>query len=164
MEFLNLKQLELNPANYLISKESGKPVNHAGFVAQQKQAEYIIKLSEAIKGKTFSVNKVDDLAAIKQSVRNAINSTEKSYVETPVKPTSSVNEELIKFALDFNDYENVKIKTQKINEFMNQFNSINDVETVGEYFEEKVIKLNAIYTIAQILEAVKTNVDLLGNI
>lgn len=164
MEFLKSTDLELNSANYLVSKASKKPVNHAAFVEQQRQAEYIVKLADAIKGKTFTVNKVDSLEAIKASVRSAISGTAKQYVTDPTKPVSAVNEELIKFALDFNNYEDTKVVNAKINEFMNQFNSINDVETVGEYFSEGVVKLNNLYTIDQILAAVKSNVATLGSL
>lgn len=164
MEFLKSSELELNPAGYLIGKKSGKPVSHEAFVSQQKSAEYIVKLSEAIKGKTFTTNKVDSLDAIKAEVRAAIAGTAKKYVSDPEKPVSKVNEEMIKFALDFNDYEDAKVVNKKINEFMEQFSAIDDVETVGDYFSEGTVKLNNIYTIEQILNAVKANVAKLGSL
>lgn len=164
MNFLKLDELALNAAGYLVNKASNKPVNHASFVEQQRQAEYIVKLAEAIKDKNFSVNKVDNLASIKAEVKASIANTTKKYVTDPTKPVSAVNEELIKFAMEFNNYEDVKEVNVKINEFMNQFNSINDVETVGEYFSEGVVKLNALYTTDQILAAVKSNVAKLGNL
>ena len=66
--------------------------------------------------------------------------------------------------LYFDKYEDEKITTDKVNEFMNEFNVINDVETVGDYFSEGVVKLNKIYTVADILAAVKSNVAKLGSI
>ena len=164
MNFLKLDELVLNAAGYLVNKATDKPVNHAAFVEQQKQAEYIVKLSKAIEGKTFKTNKVDDLASIKAEVKASIANTTKKYVTDPKAPVSAVNEELIKFALDFNTYTDTKEVNVKINEFMNQFNSINDVETVGEYFSEGVVKLNELYTTDQILEAVKSNIAKLGNL
>lgn len=159
MEFLTAKQLDLNAAGYLISKDSKKPVNHESFVKQQKAAEYIVKFAEAIKDKNFTASKVDNLEAIKASVIAAINDTAKSYVSTPAKPTSKIQDELVKYALDFVNYEDSKVEASKINEIMNEFNKIDDVESVGDYFTEGVVKLNAIYSIKQILAAVKITSD-----
>lgn len=165
MEFLKSTQLELNPANYLVSKTTGKPVNHAEFVAAQKRAEYVIKLSEAIKDKNFTANKVDSLSAIMLEVSRSLAAANKvAYVAEPTKPTSAVKDELVKFALDFDKYEDEKITATKVNEFMNEFNAINDVEKVGDYFTEGVVKLNKIYTVADVLAAVKSNVAKLGSI
>lgn len=165
MEFLKLSDLSLNPAKYLINTKTGKPVNHADFIAQQRRAEYVIKLSEAIKDKNFTASKVDSLSAIMLEVSQSLSAANKvAYVAEPTKPTSSVKDELVKFALDFDKYEDEKITTDKVNEFMNEFNVINDVETVGDYFSEGVVKLNKIYTVADILAAVKSNVAKLGSI
>lgn len=159
MEFLTAKQLELNAAGYLISKESKKPVNHEAFVKQQKAAEYIVKLAEAIKDKNFKCGKVDNLQSIKAEVLAAINDTAKSYVSAPSKPTSKVQDELVKYALDFVNYEDSKVETARINEIMNEYNKIDDVESVGDYFSEGVVKLNAIYNIKTILAAVKITAE-----
>ena len=164
MEFLTSAQISLNKAGYLVSNETNKPVFPTGtWVGEQRAAEYIVKLAEAIKDKTFSVNKIDDLSAIKQEVRNSINKANtKNYVDEPTKPVSNVNDELVKFALDFVGYEDQKSKADKINSFMQQFNSINDVEQMGEYFDEGLVKLNKIYTIAEILEAAKIHIEKLN--
>lgn len=159
MEFLTAKQLELNAAGYLISKDSKKPVTHVDFVKQQQSAEYIVKFAEAIKDKNFTASKVDNLQAIKASVMAAINDTAKSYVSAPAKPTSKIQDELVKYALDFVNYEDSKVETSKMNEIMNEFNKIDDVESVGDYFTEGVVKLNAIYSIKQILAAVKITAE-----
>jgi hypothetical protein len=42
---------------------------------------------------------------------------------------------------------------------MNEYNVINDVEQVGEYFSEGVVKLKALYSIKTILAAVKITAD-----
>jgi len=160
MEFLKQSELSLNPANYLVA--NGKPVNHTAFVMQQRNAEYIVKLAEAVKGKTFKASKLDDLQAIKAQVKASLNQDKREYVGAPVKPTSKVNDEMVEFALNFAKFEDEKGKVAQINEFMQQFNAIQDVESVGDYFSEGVVKLNKLYTIAEILEAVKTNVEVLA--
>lgn len=160
MEFLEFSQVELNKAGYLVSNITKKPVTHVAFVAEQKQAEYLIKLAKAIEGKTFTASKVDNLAEIKKSVLDSINADAKvSYVDAPAKPKSKVNDEMVKFALDFVNYEGNKSKAEKVNNFMQQFNSIQSIESVGDYFNEGLVKLNKIYSIAEILEAVKLTVD-----
>jgi len=161
MEFLKTSELSLNAAGYLTIKKTGKPVApiNPAFVTQQKNAEYIVKLADAIAGKTFSAGKLDDLEAIKASVKASMYDETKTYVAAPSKPVSKVNDELVKFALDFDKYNDDKTKTDKINEFMQQFNAISDVETVGDYFTEGVVKLSRIYSIGSILNAVEIHVE-----
>ena len=159
MEFLKMSEISLNAAGYLISKTSKKPVTHPEFVKQQQAAHYIVSLAEAIKDKNFTPGKVDNLEVIKAEVRAAINNSTQSYVDAPAKPISKVNEELVKYALDFCNYEETKEEVAKINLLMNEYNVINDVEQVGEYFSEGVVKLKALYSIKTILAAVKITTD-----
>lgn len=160
MQFLKSNQLELNPAGYLVSKVDGKPVNHPLFVMQQRAAEYTVKLAEAIKDKNFKQGNVDNLEAIKQEVLISIsNASTRNYVSEPKEPVSKVQDELTKHALDFVKFLEKKEETSKVNSLMNQFNKIDDVENVGDYFEEGLVKLNEIYTIKQILAAIKITVD-----
>lgn len=162
MQFLKSTDLSLNPAKYLVAND--KPVTHAAFVEQQRRAEYIVRLSEAITGKTFKAGKLDNLEEIKAAVRKAMNGSATTYVDAPKKPTSPVKEELTKFALDFHNYEGEKARTEQINNFMQQFNAINDVEMVGDYFSEGVVKLSRIYTTAEILAAVTNTISILGEL
>lgn len=163
MEFLKASELSLNPANYLISTKTEKPVTHNAFVMQQRSAEYVVKLAEAIKDKNFTPGKVDDLNAIKQQVLNSINSANtREYASIPKEPVSKVHAELTQHALDFASFLKKKEKTNVVNELMNQYNKIDDVEKVGEYFQEDLVQLNKIYTIKEILAAVKITTEKLG--
>lgn len=160
MNFILAKDLLLNPAGYLIDKNTKKPVTHADFVQQQKSAEYIVKLADAIKDKNFTCDKVDNLEEIKASVLASINSKNvKEYVKTPSKPSSKTIDELVKYATDFVDYQDSVEESESINKIMAQFDSIEAVESVGDYFSEGLVKLNAIYTTKEILAAVKINAD-----
>ncbi len=160
MEFLKSKEITLNPAGYLVSKTTSKPVSHEAFVKQQKAAEFTIKLAEAIKDKTFTTAKIDNLSDIKAEVLAAINAKNvKEFVTSPTKPTSLANEELVKFALDFVKYDEDKSTVDKINSVMAEFDVIDAVESVGDYFSEGLTKLNKIYTIEEILAAVKVTVE-----
>lgn len=153
--FLKANELSLNPAGYLINTTSKEPVTHPEFVRQQKNADYIVKLAAACEGKNFKQVKIDNFAAIKSEVLSAINAaTTVTYVSTPSKPVSAVNDELVKYALDFDAYLESKGESEKINQIMNEYNKIFEVETVGEYFQEGLVKLAKIYTIAEIQAAV----------
>lgn len=164
MEFLKSSELSLNPAGYLVATigKSDKPVTHAEFVNQQRAAEYIVKLAAALKGKTFKASKLDDLEAIKREVKAAMTTDVRTYVSAPTKPTSKVNDEMVEFALNFAKFEDEKGKAAQINAFMQSFNKIADVENVGEYFSEGVVKLAKIYTIAEIQAAVEANISVLA--
>lgn len=163
MEFLKSENLSLNSAGYLINTATNKPVTHVEFVNQQKAAHYLVSLAEAIKDKTFTVGKVDSLNAIKKEVLANINkATVVQYATAPIEPTSKVFDELIKYAEDFDKYHNGVEATDKINQIMNQFNTINDVETIGEYFFEDLVKLSKIYSISDILAAAKIHVEKIG--
>ncbi len=160
MQFILAKDLTLNPAGYLINSTTNKPVTHSDFVSQQKSAHYIIKLAEAIKDKNFTCGKVDNLEEIKANVLASINAKNvKEYISTPPEPVSKANEELVKFALDFVTYKKDKSKAETINKLMAQFDSIEAVESVGDYFSEGLVKLNKIYSIDEILAAVKINTE-----
>lgn len=162
MEFLKSNELKLNAAGYLVSTVSTKPVNHEAFVNQQKKAEYFVKLADAIKDKNFTAGKVDNLAAIKAEVLASLQQGKRSYVATPVEPKNNIVEELAAFALKFDSYHDEVATVEQINTLMNEFNTIQDVETVGDYFTEGVVKLNHIYTIEDILAAAKIQVEKLG--
>lgn len=160
MNFLKLSEVTLNPAGYLVATETNKPVNHKEFAEQQKRAHYVCLLAEAIKDKNFKAVKVDDLDAIAKQVQADIDAKDvTNYVAAPEKPTSKVQEELVQFALDFASYGDKKEQADKINTFMQTFNAINNTEQFGEYFNEGLVKLNKIYSISEILEAVKINID-----
>lgn len=160
MQFLKLNEISLNPAGYLVSTETNKPVNHKEFAEQQKRAHYVCSLAIAIKDKNFKPCKVDNLDEIAKQVQADIDAKDvTNYVAAPEKPTSKVQEELVQFALDFASYGDKKEQTDKINTFMQTFNAINNTEQFGEYFSEGLVKLNKIYSISEILEAVKINVE-----
>lgn len=163
MEFLKMSELTLNPANYLISKVSNKPVTHISFVNQQQSAEYIVRLSQAVKGKNFSTGPIDNLQEIKAKVLEEMNSASvKNYVSEPTKPTSKVQDELTEYALNFAKYLENKESSDKINMIMQEYNTISAIEEVGDYFQEGLVRMNKIYTIEEILAAVKLYTETVG--
>ena len=64
--------------------------------------------------------------------------------------------------MNFAKFEDEKGKVEQINLFMQEFNAISDVESVGDYFSEGVVKVAKLYTIDEILKAVKANIEILS--
>jgi DNA polymerase III delta subunit len=52
-------------------------------------------------------------------------------------------------------------KVDKINAFMQQFAVLQEFEAFGLFFDEEIVKLNNIYSVEEILKAVKETIDLL---
>lgn len=155
MEFLKAKELKLNEAGYLVSTVTGKPVNNNSYYKQQKAAEYVVKLAEKIKNKNFRQVNIDCLDQVKKELTEELSKRQSYvYVDQPSEPKSKVFDDLVNYALKFSSIEDEKLKVNQINENMNEFNTIFDVENVGEYFTQEIVKLNKIYTINEILNAV----------
>lgn len=154
MDFIKSKELQLINGGYLANKEE-KPVYHAEFVEAQDKAHYLVKLAEAIKGKDFAGKKADSFTAIVDEVSKKINDTQAiEYAKAGKEPKMKLRDDLKKEAMAFLEFESSKDLTKKINEDMQAFNIIQEFEEFGLYFEEEIIKLPAIYTIAEILKAV----------
>ncbi len=161
--FLKAESVKLNPAGYLVTNnKEEKPVNHPAFVVEQERAHYMVMLAAAIKGKNFKSTDVDNFAAIEKAVYDAINSEKvESYVAVPTKPNMELTNKLADEALAFINHGQDVSKANDINKVMNQFNTVKAIETVGDYFTEGLVKLKAIYTIAEIQAAVEATIDLI---
>ena len=157
--FLKQTEVELINGGYLSDKE-GNPVNHPEFVTAQLEADYIVKFAELAKGKNFEGTKADSLADVKSAVLAELAKKDVSYVEAGPEPKSTVGDKLSKEALDFHKFQEKLSSTGKINTFLQKFNVINDFEVNGLFFEQDVVKLNKIYTIKEVTEAVSQVIDL----
>ena len=159
-QLLKANEVEINAAGYLVAKKGQAPVNHQAFVAQQRAAEYTVKLAAAIKDANFKGGKVDNFANIKAAVYAEINEAQEVvYVATPVAPKSKVMDEMTKYAEDFANHLDVKSNVVEINGIMNQFNTIKAIEEGGDYFSEGLVRLTKIYTTTEILAAVTLTVE-----
>ena len=162
-QFLKLSDLTLNPANYLTGNKS-MPVSNDAFVAAQNKAHFIVSLSKAIVGKNFKHGKVDNLDAIIKQVMSDINNTNQSYGTAPVKPTGTLTSQLADEAMAFDKFKDAEGEFKKVNTVMQEFNPIQNVESVGDYFGEGVVKLNGLYDIATIQAAVTSVLNALGSV
>ncbi len=155
MEFIKKSDLSLQNGGYLSNKE-GKPVSNDAFVAAQSKAHYLVSLAEATKGKDYVGKKADSFLKTVDEVVTKINSVKSvKYAEEVKEPTMDIRDKMAQEALAWLKYEKDGSATKRINEAMQQFNVINDFEQFGLFFSEGIVKLEKIYTIEEILAAVK---------
>lgn len=146
---------------YLSSdKTSVKPIGNAAFIAAQEQAEYVITFAKMAKGKDFKGNEAENLASFKNKVTEALSKKDTIYVSDPKKPERKISKQLSDEALAFINYEEKIEETSKVNDFLQKFNIISEFEEIGLFWDEEIVKINKIYTIAEITKAVKEVIDL----
>lgn len=162
--FLKANNLKRNDAGYLVTNDKQeRPVTHPAFVAEQEAAHYMVMLAKAIEGKTFKVANADDFAAIEAAVLKSINEAKvEEYVKAPAKPKMEITDKLADEALAFINHGQDVSKANQVNAVMNQFNTIRSIEKVGDYFTEGLVKLKAVYTIAEIQAAVEARISKIG--
>ena len=146
---------------YLSNGSEMNPVTNQEFVDAQKHAEYIVTYAQMAKGRNFKTSKVDSLDDLKRDVLAALSAKEVKFVDAPTKVAQPLTEQLKSEALNFVNYQADTTKNDKVNAFLQQFNVINEFENVGLFFEQGIVKLNRIYTMAEIISAVSETIDLI---
>jgi len=159
--FLKKEQLELINGGYLSSTESGQPVTNADFVQAQEKAHYVVTFAKVFKSKDLKGKTPDSLEDIITEVQNTLAEKDVTYVTKAAKPAQELTDKLVKEALAFVDFKKEEKNNDLINDFMQQFNVLTDFETFGLFFENGIVKLPKIYTVAEILEAVTTCIDVI---
>lgn len=152
MIFLNANELKLINGGYLASTKDGKPVTHAEFVHQQTLAHSAAILAGVLKTKNFKGVKADTFGDALEEARKILNETEKVTYATKEEVEHRLLKQLKEEAMSF--IKNVKNNSEvdRLNDSMQTFNDIHTCEEIGLYFTEGLVKLNKIYTIAEILE------------
>ena len=160
--FVKKGELELINGGYLSNKVTGTPISNVEFVKSQQEAEYVVTFAKFAKGKDLKGKKADSLADLTKEVREFLYSTKPvSYVEKPVEVKRPVTESLAKEALSFIEFQEKSSVSQKVNNYMQRFNVLHDFEQFGLFFDSGIVKLNKIYTIEEIQEAVNSVIELL---
>lgn len=157
--FIKAGELSLKNGGYLLNSKD-EPVFNERFISVQKHAEWVITFAEKAKGKDFVGKQADSIVDVKAEVLKAISGSDIQYVTAPKGVKRELTEKLQKEALDFINNDKETLKTVKVNKFLQQFNAIKEFEDFGLYFEEDICKLNKIYTIEEIVEAVTLIIDL----
>jgi hypothetical protein len=160
-QFLKKDELQLVNGGYLSTKDD-KPVGNIQFVTAQRNAEYIMTFAKLAKDKNFKEVKIDSIGALKQEVIDFLDKSKPTkFVESPKEVKRPTTDKLASEALAFMDFQVGSNKTDKINNFLQQFTILSDFEEFGLFFEDEVVKLNELYTMKQIIEAVTETIDLL---
>jgi stalled ribosome rescue protein Dom34 len=159
--FVKNGELALVNGGYVVTGEKQTPVFNEQFIAVQKHAEWVITFAEKAKGKDFIGKQADSIADVKAEVLKALSKSDVEYVKAPKEVKRELTDKLQEEALTFIKFHGETSKTEKINKFLQQFNVVKEYEEFGLYFEENICKLNKIYTIEEIVKAVKTVIDII---
>ena len=159
--FVKKEELTLVNGGYVVTGKNETPVYNEQFITVQKHAEWVVTFAEKARGKDFVGKVPDSIESVKKEVRKALSNKDVEYVSIPKAPKMELTNKLQKEALDFimNSGEVSKAKT--INNFLQQFNILNDFEKFGLYFTEDIVKLNKIYTMDEVIKAVTEVIDLI---
>lgn len=159
-QFLKAGEVQLVNGGYL-SNKGEQPVYNEAFVNAQNHAEYVITFAKMAKGKNFKEVKADNLDDLKREVADLLNKDKKvTFVEKPSGIKRPTTDALAKEALSFMDFQKDSSKADKINDFMQQFKILQEFESFGLFFEEEIVKLNKIYSVAEVLAAVTETIEL----
>lgn len=157
--FLTQDKVELKNGNHLFHGEN--PVTNAEFVQAQQQAEYVIKFAELAKGKSFKDVKGYSLSQLRMDVMEALSEKDEVFVEKPTAVDQSLTKKLAEEAMNFMNFQENSNKVDQVNAFMQKFKVLRDFETVGLFFDQGIVKLNKIYTVKEVLDAVNSCTELL---
>ena len=153
--FLKVGELTLENGGYLTG--GGKPVGNEEFVKVQRHAEYVVTLAEAAKDKDFKGKVADNFSSLAAEVMEKLSATETvEFVKGPKAIKRKVTDALKDEAMAFLKFEEESSNTKKVNAFLQQFNLINEFETHGLFFNSEISKLNKIYTMKEVVEAVSS--------
>lgn len=159
--FVKKGDLSLVNGGYCVVGTKQTPVYNWEFIQMQKHAEWIVTFAEKAKGKDFVGKTADSLASVKAEVAKALAKSNVEYVTAPTEVVGDLTAKLHDEAMAFVNFNREASKTDKVNQFLQQFNVIQEFEEFGLYFEENICKLNKIYTIKEIVAAVTEVIDLL---
>lgn len=158
-QFVKSTDLKIENGGYLLA--NGNPVGHAEFQKAQLAAEYVCKFAELAKGKNFKHTKVDSLADLRSEVMAALSQKNIQFVEAPTPVERPLTKQLTAEAMAFIGFQDNVQTTSKVNEFMQQFAVLHDFEQNGLYFDQEIVRLNKIYTVKEITDAVMSCIELL---
>jgi len=161
-KFIKKDGLQLLNGGYLSAKDES-PVTNADFVAAQRRAEFIVEFAAACKGKTFKDTAASaSIDQVKAEVMAKLQGkAKKEFFDMPKKAVGDITEKLKKEALAFTKNQEEMANVSRLNDFMQEFNIINEFEEHGLFFGNGIVKLNKIYTIKDVQESLKEVIDLL---
>lgn len=147
--FVKKGELSLINGGYLTNNE--KPVTNYEFVNAQALAHFYVTLAKKVKDKDFVGKPADSFKELFDQTAKEIYNTKIIEVIKPRSANRELTDALAEECLAWNETEIYNEKVKKVNEFITEkFSIINEFETFGLFFEEDIVKLQAIYTIEEI--------------
>lgn len=159
-QFIKNSELQLLNGGYLCNSE-GSPVTNEAFIQVQKRAEYVVTFAEMAKGKNFKATQVDSLADLRNEVLAVLNNKTVKFVEAPTPVKRELTAQLAEEAMSFVNFQEDLSKTEKVNAFLQDFTTLKEFEEFGLFFSQGVTKLNRIYTLQEVVNAVSNCIELL---
>lgn len=155
MEFIKNGDASLLTGGYLVKKGTETPIYHAEFVAKQKDAHAMILLANKVSKSDMVGKKAVTIESLQAEVAKELSATaQKTYLSPVSEPHMPTRAGLAEEALAWLKFEKNKTQVDKTNALLQKFNIISEYEEFGLYFgTEEIVKLNAIYTMDQIIEA-----------
>lgn len=160
-KFLTSKEVFVVKGYLSSNKDGVQPIGNAKFINAQAHAEYVIEFAKAAKDKDFEGKAPVSIQSIKDEVLKTLSKKDVEYVKVGTAPKNTTHKKLVDEALAWIDFDKKSSKTEKVNKFLQQFNVINEFEEIGLFFEDEIVKIDKIYTMKEIIEAVEATVDLL---
>lgn len=160
-QFLKAGQVSLVNGGYLVITEGEKPVSNQTFIQAQHRAEYVCTFAQLAKGKDFKGKKADSLTDLENEVRVSLAAKQRTFVTKPTLVEQSLTAKLKEEALSFMNFQENSSKADSVNTFLQEFTVLAEFSEFGLFFDEDIVKLNKIYTIEEIIEAVTSVIDLL---
>jgi len=154
-QFIKKGELSLINGGYLVNK-SETPVYNLDFVGVQKSAEILCKIAQEAKNKDFVGKSPDNIEDIRAKIIKECTEEKSIKVfDSPKEPVGKLSDSLAKEALSFINFHKDTTKINYLNDSIQEFKIIHEFEEFGLFFEENICKLNKIYTIADIKEALE---------
>jgi len=133
-----------------------KLVINTDFVHAQTRAHYYITLADELSEANMeNVQGENFQSVLSRTLDKLNNETNRTYVNVPTKPATPKLDAIEAECQAWMNNEDDIIAVDKINKIMQQFNIIEDFEKVGIPFTSGTVKLNNIYSIEQITNAIK---------
>ena len=155
--FKTVKEVVIAKGGYLADATSNKPVSNKEFVAAQLRAHRLVSIAAKMKGKTFTVAKVDNIHDIVKEVEAELSATRvEEFVKVPKVKKGKLAQQLLDEATAFVNGAVEANKANDLNNRLQEFIVINDFETTGLFFTSKISKLSKIYTMKEIIAAAET--------
>ena len=98
---------------------------------------------------------------LEAEVKALLATKQKTFVSKPTEVKKPLTAQLAEEAMAFMTFQENSGKVDKINSFLQQFEVISEFEEFGLFFESDIVKLNKIYTMKEIVDAVTETIDLL---